>query len=165
MSQNDILYRRGDTFTLAIESGSGAFHFICGSGSGIQSDKFDLGEPHADEYEMFTEITTVGAPTAGLSYDFYLSQSVDNTNFAGNVAGATGDYMTPTTINNFLPQLNWLGSLMVFNSGGTTQRQSFVIRPVTRYAAFVMYNGTDTAVQSSGSKITLTPLIPQFQNK
>jgi hypothetical protein len=163
MAVNDCLYRRGTPFTLSSGDCSGLMPLACGSGSGVQSNKFDFGDPHADEYEMFVELTTVDAPTVFKSYDFYIASSLDNTNFAGNAAGTSGQYMTPATIQNFLPQLDWAGSLSVFASGGTTQRQACIVRPVTQYASLIMYNNTDTASSITGSKVTFTPLIPQTQ--
>jgi len=71
--------------------------------------------------------------------------------------------MTSSTFASFSKQLEWLGSLSVYASGYETQRQSFIIRPVTQYGKIIMYNGTNASATSSGSKITLTPLIPQIQ--
>jgi hypothetical protein len=164
MATNDVLYRRGTGFTLASGNASGIFTINCTSGVSIQSNKFDLGDPHADEYEMYVEITTSGAPTIGSTCDFYLAESIDNTNFTGKASGSDGLYMTASTKESFLMQTKWLGSLSVYDSGNETQRQSFVIRPVTQYGSLILSNNTIVSLQPSGSKITLTPLIPQIQS-
>jgi hypothetical protein len=168
MAANDLLYRRGTqivlgTGTVGVDV-SGYFNFYSSSGHAIQSlSGINFGNPHADEYEMFTEITTVGAPTDGTTYDFYMASSLDNVNFAGKANTNGNDYMTPATFQSFARQLEWLGSMSVYASGNETQRESFVIRPITQYGRIIMYNGTNSTTDSSGSYIILTPLIPQIQ--
>jgi hypothetical protein len=168
MAANDLLYRRGTTFTLGTGTVgtdiSGYFNLESVNGYAIQSlSGINFGNPHADEYEMFAEITTSGAPAVGTTYDFYMASSLDNISFAGKANDSANAYMTPATFTAFSRQLDWLGSMSVYASGYETQRQSFVIRPVCQYGRIIMYNGTNTSTISSGSKITLTPLIPQIQ--
>lgn len=158
---NDVLIRRGTSFTLADSGASGVFTLACGSGSGIQSNIFDLGNPHADDYEMFAEVCTAIAPTAGGSYDFYFAPCL-NGRFPGGVSGINGSYLTGSTIDASLPSLNYLGSIIVTNATGV-HRKSMVITPISQSGCLIMDNNTTTASIALSGLITLTPLIPQVQ--
>jgi hypothetical protein len=160
MAANDVLIRRGTATTLG--SAGTTFTLACGSGSGVQSSVFDLGDPHADEYEMTARVCLAAAPTAGGTLDFYLAPTVDAVNYPGGATGADGQYMSSTTLDASLPSLSYLGSIIVAALSGVHYK-SMVIAPITRSGSLVMDNNTTAASIILSGLITLTPLIPQVQ--
>lgn len=161
--QNDVLIRRGTSYTLGGAGSSGTFTFICGSGSGIQSEVIDFGDPHADEYEMTARLCFSAVATAGGTLDFYLAPTVDAINYAGGATGSDGQYLTGATLDAFLPSLSYLGSIVAAGVSGVHYK-SMVISPITRSGSIVMDNNTGSSTIALSGLITLTPLIPQVQS-
>jgi hypothetical protein len=162
MAVNDILIRRGTAFTLASSAASGVMNFACGSGSGVQSATFDLGDPHADSYEMFVDICAAAAPTAGTTFDFYLAGADSAGHFPGKATGVSGAYLTGATIGESLVQLSYLGSVVAINASGV-QSQSMVVYPTMRSGTMIMKNSTNIASIDASGLVQLIPLIPIYQ--
>jgi len=163
MAVNEILIKRGTPFTLLSSGGSGQFTLNCGSGSGIQSNVFDLGDPHADSYELYAEIVAGAAPTAGTTYDLYLAPANNSGRYPGLATGVDGNYLTGVTISASLVQLSYLGSVVTVNASGI-QSNVMTIYPTMRSGCMVLKNSTNThIVDHVSGLIQLTSLTPVFQ--
>ena len=142
------------------------------SGVARQSVKLDLGSANLDiEYAMDAYIEFFTAPTAGGTVDFYLGFSSSGTAGTNNPAGLSGadavfqGYGADTASGTeALPQLLYVGSLVVANDAVLQVQRLGTFVPKDRYCSLVVVNNTSVALANTDSieiAVVITPL--QFQ--
>ncbi len=153
-------------------SSSGGTSVITGtslaSGSARQGDKsatlVDGTKGLPALLEVVVETKVGSAPTDGLTLDCYLgfsSSATAGTDNPGGLTGADGALSTPASV---VPQLVFLGSVIMSNAIGTgVQRQRFLVAPQDAYVSPVLVNSTGQTMSGTGTdtKIAMTPLYQQ----
>jgi len=138
-----------------------------------QSDKVDLGATRADEYEVLGCLDFTGeVPVTGEHVDYYWAPSTSTTQASGNVAGNSGaDGDAPDgalgsiTLNEFLLQCVFIGSLIVHN--GAVVQNGYVgrFRPPGRYGQLIVVNNSDDVFEADDVEMhqVFNPIIAEVQ--
>jgi hypothetical protein len=118
------------------------------NGAGRQSDKVDLKENRALEYEVLGCIDFTGeVPTNGARVEYHWLPSVSGTQATGNVAGNTGadgpggdGGLGSLTLSDFVRMAQPIGTLVVHD--GASVQNGFIGRfsPTSRYGQLLVVN-------------------------
>ena len=151
---------------------SGGDHVLTGtslaSGSGRAGDKsatgdiLDATKGLAALLEVWVTTKVQAAPTAGNTVDLYLSFSdsaTAGTDNPGNLSGADA------ALGNvdLLPQMVFVGSVVMSNSAGTgAQQQRFLVQPQDQYVIPVLVNNSGQALSATGTD-TAVWITPWYQ--
>ena len=146
-----------------------------GVGALRQSVKLDLGSANLDvEWETTAYIEFHSAPTAGGEVSFYLGFSSSATagqDNPGNLSGTDAAYVgygaAAADGIEALPQLMWIGSLIVTADADIQVANLGTFMPLRRYASLVVYDNTDTAIANTDAietGVAITPLQHQIQD-
>lgn len=166
---NQILVTSDDVLHLRSGSADAAMDFASLAGDAArQSQKLDLGATRPARYRVRLRVQFDVAPTAGGTVDVYWAGSdsaTAGTNNAGDTSGTNASYKSGEE-DEWVKQLDFLGSLIVTNDAGVLQVQDVaVLVPYLRYGMAVVHNKTDqTLASAEGSQgLELHPLIDELQ--
>ena len=145
------------------------------TGIAVQSAKVDLGSVNLDvSYKMRAYVETFSAPTAGGTVDIYANWSTSATAGTDNSANASGadgvfqGYGADTASGTeALPQLEYLGSLVVTNDTDIQVGDISIFQPKERYMSLVVVNKTSitlAATDAIESCIAIWPIQYQVQD-
>ena len=130
--------------------------------AGRKSDQWDLGAGATpDEFEWRAKIALQATPVLSESIDFYLATS-DGTIIDGNVTAGDAAF----TDVDALPNLHYVGSLVVDTTGTDSIRGSGTFRMTSRYGILVMWNNTAAETLSATAtdhEFIATPIYYQGQ--
>lgn len=139
------------------------------NGAGRQSAKVDLGAKRAAAYSVFGAVDFTGeTPTAGNTVDYYWAPSSSGTQATGNVAGNSGaDAAAPDgalgsiTLDEFLDQCQFIGSLVVHDGGVVQNGVVGTFAPLQRYGQLVVVNNSGDAFEADDVEAhqVLVPII------
>ena len=141
--------------------------------AGRQSTKVDLGAARAPEYEVLGCIDFSGeVPVAGGTIDYYWAPSTSTTPGTGNVAGnsgvdaaAPGGALGTITIDEFIAQCQFIGSLPIHD--GVVVQNGFVGRfsPSSRYGQLIVVNNSGGTFEADDVEAhqVMNPIIPEIQ--
>jgi hypothetical protein len=107
---------------------------------------YDRGTPRSRKMRFEVEIDFASSPTKGTTVDLYLITSSDNSKWDGGTAPTDAALGSVDT----LPQLVWIGSLVLDDITTPNQIASFEVEVSARYIAPVIYNN------GSGQSLTAT---------
>lgn len=137
--------------------------------AGRQSAKADLGANRAPRYDVHAAVDFTGeTPTAGERVDVYWAPSTSGTAGSGNVAGNSGgDGAAPDgalgsiTLDEFLAQCMYIGSLIVHDGASVQNGHIGVFSSPTRYGQVVVANRSGSAFEADNveAAVWLTPMI------
>jgi len=137
--------------------------------AGRQSDKMDLGANRAPRYDVHAAVDFTGeTPTAGERVDVFWAPSTSTTQANGNVAGNSGaDGAAPDgalgsiTLDEFLAQCVFVGSLIVHDGAVVQNGHVGVFVPPTRYGQVVVVNRSGDVFEADNVEMAvwLTPII------
>lgn len=142
-------------------------------GEGRQSTKVDLGATRAPSYELLGCVDFTGeTPTSGATVDYYWAPSTSATSANGNVAGnsgvdadAPGGALGSITLQEFVTQCVYIGSLSV--SDDATVQNGFVgvFSPTNRYGQLIIVNESGDAFENDDVEMhqVMNPIIPEVQ--
>lgn len=117
----------------------------------------DLGASHAKRYRCEVQVDFGSAPTKGTTVDYYGVTSDDNSNWDGGTAPTDSALGSVDT----LPQLQYLGSIVLDDITTPNQRSSFDCEITARYIAPVAHNnGTGQSFTATGTD-QIIKLIPK----
>lgn len=139
------------------------------AGAARQSVKLDLGAVNLDvEYWMKAYIEFHSAPTAGGTVDFYLGFSNDATagednpaNLSGTDAVFQGYGADTASGTEALPQLLYVGSLVVTADADIQVGDIGVFVPQARYCMLVVVNNSSVAVANTDAIETGVAIWPR----
>ena len=145
------------------------------TGIAVQSAKVDLGSVNLDlEWKVRAYIETFSAPTAGGTVDFYLNWSTSATAGTDNAANASGadavfqGYGADTASGiEALPQLQYIGSLVVTADIDLQVGDVGVFIPKDRYCSLIVVNNTSitlAATDAIESCVAVWPVQYQLQD-
>jgi hypothetical protein len=138
------------------------------NGSARQGDKSATlvdgtkGLPALLEFVVETKVQV--APTDGNTIDFYVGFSSSGTAGTDNPGGLGGADATLASPSSVVPQLVFVGSVVMSNAVGTgVQRQRFLVAPMDAYVIPALVNSSGQTMSATGTdtKITMTPLYQQ----
>jgi len=126
--------------------------------NGRQGGKGDLGVNRADRWTMQVTASVGAAATAGNTIDYYWAASPASAAGTSNPGGTTGvDASFPVAVIDLLPQLIFVGSLVLSNSSGTAiQTQNMIFVPPFRYGMPVVINNSGQTLGSTATDHTVT---------
>lgn len=113
--------------------------------------------------EVYVQTQVQAAPTAGLTIDVYLAFSDSATAGTNNPGSLSGADAALSNVD-VLPQLVFVGSLVLSNSLGTAaQEQRFLVAPQDQYVIPVLVNNSGQTINATGtnSKVVVTPMYQQ----
>lgn len=141
------------------------------AGSARMGAEDDLGATLPPRYKVELRIESGTAPTAGGTYDLFLAWGDDGTTYPGGVSGSDGAWPADGNEDEWVKQLEYVGSLVVTNDGNTVQVQApWIVYPKSRYVVPVVDNNTDQAIRDettatdNDSRIILTPIDDQIED-
>lgn len=122
-----------------------------------QGAKGDLGAVRQRKYNVQMQIQLAVAGTAGNTVDLYWAESnsaTAGTNNPGNTTGTDAAY----TPSDYLPQLQYVGSLVVSNAAGTGIQIANVgpFSPRFRYGMPVIVNNSGQALGATAGNFSLS---------
>lgn len=134
---------------------------------GAKGDLGDGGTTWAPEYNVQFLVDTGTAPTVGGTVDLYWAASGSATTAAQNPGGTSGSDAAYTgigtaEISESVPQLQYIGSLVVVDVGTTEMITNFVMSAPTRWGMPVVVNNTNQTL-GTGQYVKLIPIIPEGQ--
>ncbi len=137
----------------------------------VNSDKVDLGAVRAARYSVFAAMEAFSAAGIGETMDLYWSPSFHATAALGNagetsgVDGAwTGD--GASTVAETVPQLQYIGSLVVTDSVLVHKGYVGTFSPIARHGSLVVVNSTAItmfATDDIESAVLMSPVIDEIQ--
>lgn len=134
-----------------------------------QGDKADLGATRARRFAVVAGLQVNSAATAGNVIEIWWSSSASGTAGTGNTGGAGGSDAAYKAAkeDEWKQQLQYLGSLVLTNDGGTNVQYQCVgyFTPPDRYGMPVVVNKSGQALKNSGVEqfVALVPLIDEVQ--
>ena len=161
---NAVLQQRGTPVTFRSVAGTVAFSpGGTDYATGHQSALWDRGDaPQAEDYEWRAKVMLVAGGGLGQTIDFYMATSdgaiTDGDVTAGNVAFTDSDA---------LPNMLWMGSVVVDNTAGTTINASGVFSMTGQLGVLVLWNNTTAETLAAGvgdHEVIVTPVYPEVQD-
>ena len=132
------------------------------AGAGRKSAQWDRGvSPQSEEYSWRAKCSLQATPVLGETIDFYMATS-DNTILDGTVTAGDATF----TDDDALPNMLWIGSLIVDTVTTTSIQASGVFRMTARYGVLVMWNSTaiETLSATAGDHdFIVTPVYLEVQ--
>lgn len=160
---NEVLQKYGTATTWTSSGGDKAMSMASlASGSARVGASLDRGATRSRKMVFELQVDLGTSPTKGTTVDLYLITSSDNTNWDGGTAPSDAALGSVDT----LPQLTYVGSLVVDDITTPNQRTSFEIENGARYIAPVVHNnGTGQSFSATGTDqiVKMTPLIDEIQ--
>lgn len=131
--------------------------------AGRQSNKADLGVNRAPRLDCHVAVDFTGeTPTGGERVDVYWAPSTSATAANGNVAGNSGlDAAAPggalggITLDEFLRQCIFIGSLIVHDGASVQNSHVGVLVPPTRYGQIVLVNRSGDAFEADNVEMAV----------
>lgn len=143
------------------------------SAAGRQSAKADLGATRAARYSVLATVDLTGeTPSSAGSVDLYWAPSSSATTGTGNVAGNSGsDAAAPDgalgsiTLNEFLKQCIYIGSLFTHDGAVVQNGYVGIFSPPTRYGQMLLINLTGDAFEASDAQMAvfMNPIVDEAQ--
>lgn len=141
--------------------------------AGRQSNKVDLGATRAATYALLGCIDFTGEiPTVGQTVDYYWAPSTSTTQGTANVAGnsgadadAPGGALGSITIDEFILQCIFIGSLVIHDGAVVQNGYVGILRPPTRYGQLVVVNHSGDTIENDDveNHQVLVPIIDELQ--
>jgi hypothetical protein len=134
-----------------------------------QGEKGDFGATMARTYAIELAVDTAVAPTLGSTYDLYFGPSHSSSAAVDNPGGMIGvDFaytgVKAAEISESVPQLDFIGSLVLVDVANEVQRANFTYAPRLRYGAPVLVNNSgQTTGSDAANKVRFVPIIDQAQ--
>jgi len=134
-----------------------------------QGAKADLGATRARQYAVVAGVQPNVAATAGTVVEIWWSSSTSGTAGTGNTGGAGGADAAYKAAkeDEWKQQLQYLGSLVLTNDGGTNVQYQCVgyFTPADRYGMPVVVNKSGVTLKNNGIEMfmALVPLVDEVQ--
>lgn len=160
MAASDILIYNTTAVTPTITPGALAVS------SARQSAPVDFGTPRAANWLVRLMAAYGTSPTAGRTIDVYIAYATAtaSANFPAAIGSADTAYTGYGTTATSLPQLEYVGSMILSANTGAQTMDIGVITPKLQYGVFVVYNNSDIALSSAtAATLTATPIKDQAQ--
>lgn len=160
---NEVLQKYGTATTWTSSGGDLAMTMtsLASASARVGASK-DRGATRSRKMQFEVQVDFASAPTKGTTVDLYLMTSSDNSNWDGGTAPSDAALGSVDT----LPQLVFVGSLVVDDITTPNQRATFEIENAARYIAPVIHNnGTGQALTSTGTDqiVKMTPIVDEIQ--
>ena len=160
---NEILQKYGTAKTWTSSGGDAAITLASlASGAARIGAAIDRGATRSRKMQFELQVDFGTSPTKGTTVDLYLVTSSDNTNWDGGTAPTDSALGSVDT----LPQLVYVGSLVLDDITSPMQRATFEIENAARYIAPVVHNnGTGQSLTATGTDqiVKMTPIIDEIQ--